>query len=70
MVPQTSVTFVSQASMSSGIVASYNLKKRVEVVKNCRRIGKKDMKYNDVMPKMKVNPESYVSPLFNVRQRP
>ena len=70
MVPQTSVTFVSQASVSSGIVASYNLKKRVEVVKNCRRIGKKDMKYNDVMPKMKVDPESYVSSLFGVCQRP
>jgi len=33
----------------------------VEAVKNCRNIGKRDMKYNDVMPKMKVNPESYVS---------
>jgi len=33
----------------------------VEPVKNCRSIGKKDMKYNDVMPKMKVDPETYVS---------
>lgn len=60
-VPRTSITFVSQASVESGTVASYNLKKRVEVVKNCRKITKKDMKYNDAMPKMKVDPERYVS---------
>jgi hypothetical protein len=29
-------------------------------VKDCRKIGKKDMKYNDSMPKMKVDPERYV----------
>ena len=28
-------------------------------MKNCRNIGKKDMKYNDTMPKMKVDPENY-----------
>ena len=60
-VPRTSITFVSQASLDSGTVATYDLKKRVEAVRNCRKIGKKDMKYNDTMPKMKVDPESYVS---------
>ena len=61
--PQTSVTFVSQASVATGTIKSYNLRKRIEVVKNCRNIGKKDMKFNDVMPKMRVDPESYVSAL-------
>jgi urease len=37
----------------------YGLNKRIEAVKNCRKIGKKDMKFNDVMPKMKVDPENY-----------
>lgn len=60
-VPNTSVTFVSKASIDSGVIASYNLRKRVEAVRNCRSIGKKDMKFNDVMPKMKVDPETYVS---------
>ena len=60
-VPSTSVTFVSKASVESGTIASYGLRKRVEAVKNCRNIGKKDMKYNDAMPKMKVDPETYVS---------
>lgn len=31
----------------------------MEAVKNCRKIGKKDMKYNDTQPKMKVDPERY-----------
>lgn len=62
LVPWTSITFVSQASIQSLVVKSYGLKKRVEHVKGCRNIGKKDMKYNDVMPKMKVDPEKYVSP--------
>ena len=59
LVPKTSILFVSQSSIESGTVASYGLKKRVEAVKNCRKIGKKDMKYNDARPKMSVDPESY-----------
>lgn len=60
-VPQTSITFVSKASVDTGTVQGYKLRKRIEVVKNCRNIGKKDMKYNNMMPKMKVDPELYVS---------
>jgi urease len=59
LVPATSVLFVSQSSIESGAVASYGLKKRVEAVKGCRTVGKKDMKFNDAMPKMKVDPERY-----------
>ena len=58
-VPSTSITFVSNASLTSGTVATYNLFKRVEAIKNCRTVGKKDMKFNDATPKMKVDPESY-----------
>lgn len=53
--------FVSQASIDEGIVQTYGLRKRIEAVKGCRTVGKKDMKFNDAMPKMKVDPESYVS---------
>ncbi|KAF1988483.1 urease [Aulographum hederae CBS 113979] len=59
MVPSTSITFVSQASLDNGKVKSYGLKKRVEAVKGCRTVGKRDMKFNDAMPKMKVDPERY-----------
>lgn len=58
--PSTCITFVSQASVASGTVASYNLAKRIEPVKNTRNIGKKDMKFNDARPKMKVDPERYI----------
>ncbi|KAG9198295.1 Urease [Epicoccum nigrum] len=59
MVPSSSVTFVSKASVESGAIKSYGLRKRIEAVQNCRNIGKRDMKYNDVRPKMKVDPETY-----------
>ena len=58
-VPDTSVLFVSQLSLDSHTIESYHLKKRVQAVRNCRNITKKDMKFNDVMPVMKVDPEVY-----------
>ncbi|KAH9438502.1 Urease [Pyricularia oryzae] len=58
-VPQTSVLFVSQASVDQGVVQTYGLRKRVEPVKGCRSVGKKDMKHNAVMPRMRVDAETY-----------
>ncbi|KAK6433501.1 Urease [Oleoguttula sp. CCFEE 5521] len=58
VVPKTSIAWVSKTA-KEGVVKGYGLKKRVEAVKNCRNIGKKDMKLNDTMPKMKVDPERY-----------
>lgn len=54
---------MSKASIDTGTVQTYKLRKRIEAVKSCRNIGKKDMKYNELMPKMKVDPETYVSSL-------
>ncbi|KAI9682949.1 MAG: Urease [Trizodia sp. TS-e1964] len=59
LVPGSSITFVSQASVKNGNIAKYNLKKRVEVVKDCRKIGKVDMKFNNARPKIKVDSEFY-----------
>ena len=61
---------MSKASVDTGTVQSYKLRKRIEVVKNCRNVGKKDMKYNDSMPKMKVNPETYVSETVTLNDVP
>lgn len=58
-VPHTSIAWVSGASVDT--VKGYGLHKRIEPVKDCRSVGKKDMKWNDVKPKMKVDPERYVS---------
>ena len=60
LVPRTSVLFVSQASLPRTTSATYGLRKRVEAVRNCRNIGKKDMRYNDTKPRMRVDPERYV----------
>lgn len=54
-----SVSFVSQVSITSGTITSYGLSKRCEAVKHCRSISKRDMKWNDALPKMKVVPETY-----------
>ena len=54
------VTFVSSASLEKGSVLGYGLTKRLEPVRKCRGIGKKDMKLNDALPKVTVDPETYV----------
>lgn len=60
LVPQTSILFVSNESITTGAIESYGLRKRVEAVKGCRSVSKRDMRFNDTMPKMRVDPESYV----------
>ncbi len=60
MVPATSVLFVSQASIEHGVVQTYGLRKRIEPVKGCRSISKRDMRFNDAMPRMRVDPETYI----------
>ncbi|KAI9302745.1 urease [Cunninghamella echinulata] len=53
------MVFVSQLSIDSKTIDKYKLRKRVEAVKNCRNVGKKDMHLNDAMPKINVDPETY-----------
>ena len=53
------LVFVSQASIDAGNVEKYKLRKQVEAVKNCRGISKKDMKLNDALPAITVDPETY-----------
>ena len=53
-----SVAFVSQASLDI-VKQNYGLQKRVEPVRHCRNIGKKDLKLNDTCPKILVDPETY-----------
>jgi urease subunit alpha len=55
----TSVAFVSRAALDAGAVAGYGLTKRVEAVRNCRGLGKKDMRLNDALPRVEVDPETY-----------
>src|SRR4051812_16800282 len=54
-----SIAFVSQLCQKNQVAQSYGLTKRIEPVRNCRRIGKRDMKWNDALPKISVDPETY-----------
>jgi urease subunit alpha len=56
---ETCVTFVSKAAHESGLADRVRLGKRVEPVRNTRNIGKADMVYNDKLPKIEVDPETY-----------
>ena len=55
----TSVTFLSQEALSAGLPQKIGMRKRAVAVRNCRRIGKKDMVHNDATPKIEVDPETY-----------
>jgi urease subunit alpha len=55
----TCVTFVSKASLKSGVIEKYGLQKMILPVKNCRSISKKDLIHNDATPNIEVNPENY-----------
>jgi urease subunit alpha len=55
----TSVAFVSQAALTGRSVERYGLSKRVEAVRHCRGLGKRDMKLNDALPRITVDPETY-----------
>jgi urease subunit alpha len=56
----TSVTFVSKASLKHPAVAKLKLERPLIAVKETRAIGKRDMKLNDALPKIDVDPETYV----------
>ncbi len=55
----TSVAFMSQAALDSGVPEQIGLGKRAVAVRNCRSIGKTNMVHNDATPTIKVDPETY-----------
>ncbi|SMH72521.1 urease subunit alpha [Candidatus Nitrosotalea okcheonensis] len=56
----TSFTFTSQLAMQNKISEKLNLQKKLLPVGRCRKISKKDMLYNDLTPKIEIDPETYV----------
>ncbi len=56
---ESCLTFVSKAAYENGVKEKYGLQKTVVPVRNCRNIGKCDMKYNAALPDIKVDPETY-----------
>ena len=53
------VTFVSSAAISNGVGATLGLQKPVVAVRGTRGIGKAAMRWNDALPKIEVDPETY-----------
>jgi urease subunit alpha len=56
---QTSLTFVSRAALELGSLNELELKKRLVAVKNTRNISKRDLIWNNALPKIEVDPETY-----------
>ncbi|XP_020403213.1 urease isoform X2 [Zea mays] len=54
-----SIAFVSKAAKEAGVATEYRLEKRVEAVGRVRGLTKLDMKLNDALPKIEVDPETY-----------
>jgi urease subunit alpha len=54
-----SLAFVSRRSLDEEVAQSYGLRKRLEAVRGCRSLGKRDMKLNDATPVMRVDAETY-----------
>ena len=55
----TSVSFVSQAAVDAGIAEQIGLQKRAIAVSNTRNLSKSEMKLNEALPHLEVNPETY-----------
>ncbi|MGK7943929.1 MAG: urease subunit alpha [Microcystaceae cyanobacterium] len=55
----TSLTFLSQIAIQQEIPKKIDLQKPCVAVKNTRNLSKTDMKCNDFLPHIEVNPETY-----------
>ena len=56
---ETSVLFVSAASIEKGIAASFELEKRLVAVQGCRAARKSDLIHNTLLPNLEVDQETY-----------
>ncbi|MBW4423861.1 MAG: urease subunit alpha [Nostoc desertorum CM1-VF14] len=55
----TSLTFVSQAALEKEIPSQLSLQKAAVAVSGTRQLSKRDMKLNDALPHIEVDPETY-----------
>ncbi|HEY5946649.1 MAG TPA: urease subunit alpha [Kofleriaceae bacterium] len=55
----TSLAFISERAWREGPVRHLGLEKHFSIVRGCRGIGKRNMKLNDALPKMEIDPETY-----------
>ncbi len=55
----TSLTFISQAALEKNIPTQLGLQKPAVAVSGTRQLSKRDMKLNDALPRIEVDPETY-----------
>jgi urease subunit alpha len=58
--PRTRVTFVSKAAADNDIKSKLGLQSTVYPVHGTRGLGKKDMVFNDYLPHIEVDPQTYI----------
>ena len=56
---RTSITFMSQAALASGVAEAYGLHKYLAAVKRCRTVKKTDMVHNGYLPTMQIDAQTY-----------
>ncbi|MCV3392020.1 urease subunit alpha [Campylobacter sp. IFREMER_LSEM_CL2101] len=56
---ENALHFVSKVSLEANIPEKLSLKRKCVAVKNCRNITKKDLKFNDKVQDIEVNPQTY-----------
>jgi len=55
----TSLAFVSARAWRDGRIGTLGLTKQLSVARGCRNLGKRDMKHNDALPRLEIDPETY-----------
>ncbi len=55
----TSLTFLPRVAFERGIAQELGLRSLIAVVQGCRGIGKADMRLNDYLPEIHVDPQTY-----------
>ncbi|MGI0494077.1 urease subunit alpha [Alkalinema pantanalense CENA528] len=55
----TSLTFVSKSALKKGVPDALGLQKKAVAVSGIRSLSKRDLKLNDALPQMEVDPETY-----------
>lgn len=56
---RSSLTFVSGAALAAGVGARYGLSKPLVAVRGVRTLSKRDLLWNDALPVMSIDPETY-----------
>ena len=54
-----SVSFVAQAALDNGLAQQLGLRRRLAAVTDTRSVGKADMRNNDALPDIRIDPETF-----------